>query len=347
MATQSRFTTITDIAKKVGVSPSVVSFVLNGSSGKAKRYCSDELRKKIMATAKELNYIQSNVASNLKGRPRNLMAVLIPQFFNEFFTQMALEIEVELEKAGYILSICNTFDDPKREAVILKRMFEQRVDGIFMVPAPNSEEFTLNALKLGIPIVVMDRYFDTVKEGYHSVLTQNYQSAEAATMEVVNAGLKHIAFIDWKSGFGGLELRKQAFENVVTSHNLDPNCCRSYEGPLNEETGYELTKQALIENPNLQAIVFANNIHARLGVKCLIEKGLEPGRDISVAIVGAPKWVQTGLNNFTCVDLNGRGIGKRAAHIMLSIIKNELPENKFIHEYIPCTLNVGNSIIKK
>lgn len=237
MATQSRFTTITDIAKKVGVSPSVVSFVLNGSSGKAKRYCSDELRKKIMATAKELNYIQSNVASNLKGRPRNLMAVLIPQFFNEFFTQMALEIEVELEKAGYILSICNTFDDP--------------------------------------------------------------------------------------------------------------NCCRSYEGPLNEETGYELTKQALIENPNLQAIVFANNIHARLGVKCLIEKGLEPGRDISVAIVGAPKWVQTGLNNFTCVDLNGRGIGKRAAHIMLSIIKNELPENKFMHEYIPCTLNVGNSIIKK
>lgn len=344
MAAQSRFTTITDIAKVVGVSPSVVSFVLNGSAGKAKRYCSQELRKKIIAAAQELNYIQSNVASNLKGRPRNLIAVLIPQFFNEFFTQMALEIEVELEKEGYILSICNTFDDPKREAVIVKRMCEQRVDGIFMVPSPNSEDFTLSLIKRGIPLVVMDRYFDRVKVGYHSILTENYQSSEKATLELISAAHKNLAFIDWTSGFGGLERRCQAFKDVIKRFDLEDSAL-CLDGPLNEDTGYELTKQALEIKPNLEGLVFANHIHARMGIKYLIEKGMIPGRDISVSIVGAPKWATSGLNNFTCVDLNGPLIGKRAAKLMLSIIKGEIEENKFVNEYVPCKLNHGNSIV--
>ena len=132
--------------------------------------------------------------------------------------------------------------------------------------------------------------------------------------------------------------------DVIEKNDLKDNCI-CLEGNLNEETGYELTKRALEMDPNLEGMVFANHIHARMGIKYLIERGMIPGQDISVSIVGAPKWATSGLNDFTCVDLNGPLIGKRAAKLMLSIIKGEIAENKFVNEYVPCKLNHGRSIV--
>lgn len=343
MTSTRRFTTIKDIALEVGVSASVVSFVLNGSNGKSKRYCTDELRKKILKTALDLNYIPSNAASNLKGKPRNLIAVLIPQFYNEFFTQMVLEIEIELEKEGYILAICNTFDDPVRESAIVKRMLSQRVDGFVIVPAPNTEELTLSLIKRGLPLVVMDRYFQQVREGYHSVLTQNYESSKLACNEIIKAGHENIAFIDWNGGFGGLELRHKAFEDLIKENNINKNKCLSLNGELKEEAGLLLTQKALELNKNIEGIVYANHLYALSGIEYLLSQGRLPGKNISVSIVGAPRWAVSCLNDFTCVDLNGKGIGKKAAQIMLNIIKGDLC-GQFVHESIGCKLHKGKSI---
>lgn len=340
-----RFTTISDIAKVVGVSPSVVSFVLNGSSGKAKRYCSEPLRRKIEETALKLNYIHSNAAATLKGRSRNLMAVLLPQFLNEFFTQMALEIEKGLEQEGYMLSICNTFDDPVREASIIKRACEQRVDGIFIVPAPNTDPFTLNVIKSGMPLVVMDRHFASESNDYHCVLTSNYDSARLATLELKYAGLQNIALINWKREFGGLAERKRGFLDAL--YDFKPHQYQIYDGDFSEDQGYEFTQRACEENPDLEGIVYSNQILARKGIDYLLKTGRIPGRNFSVAMVGAPKWAKSGLSDFTCVDINGPGIGQRAAQIMLSIIKGEYQEQQYIKEYVPCLLCHGNSIVKK
>ncbi len=347
MTYYKKFITISDVAKQVGVSAGVVSFVLNGSSGNAKRYCSEELRKKIIKTASDLGYIQSNAASNLKGRPRKIIAVLIPQFYNDFFTEMVLTLQSELEKNGYMLLVCNTFDDPQREALIVRRMLEQRVDGFFIAPAPKSEDMTLSLIKMGVPLVVIDRYFDSSNEGYNSVLTQNYESSRMALAELIKAGHRTLAFIDWERGFGGLELRRKAFEDLVEEKLLNGDDIVFSSGELSEQQGVELTKAALARNRHIDAFVYSNQVYARLGIKYLIENKLIPGKNASVVIVGAPKWATSCLNNFTCVDLNGEGIGKKAAEIMAILLRGGMSENKYFSVSVPCSMHQGTSVVNK
>ena len=71
-----------DIAKIVGVSKTTASFVLNGK-GKQKRI-SDDIIKKILATAKELNYKPHRLARSLRTGNTNVLGVIVIDIANNF-----------------------------------------------------------------------------------------------------------------------------------------------------------------------------------------------------------------------------------------------------------------------
>jgi len=66
-------------------------------------------------------------------------------------------VEEVFDQYGYILSICNTFDDPEREREIIKRMQQQRVDGYVLTPTREGKRNTALLRKMGVPVVVVDR----------------------------------------------------------------------------------------------------------------------------------------------------------------------------------------------
>ena len=119
---EGQYATLKDVAERAGTTAATVSYILNGST---KRYVSEDMRRRVEAAAKELNYVKSSAASSLKGKKRKIIAVLVPQFANQMFTELVLGVERVADRYGYILSICNTFDDPQRELEI-RRMQAQR-----------------------------------------------------------------------------------------------------------------------------------------------------------------------------------------------------------------------------
>lgn len=82
---------------------------------------------------------------------------MVPQFSNQYFTRMILAIEAEVEKEEYILTICNTFDDPKRENNIINRMLQHRVDGYILIPTVQGYENTRKLRKMDVPMVITDQ----------------------------------------------------------------------------------------------------------------------------------------------------------------------------------------------
>ncbi len=336
----NRYVTLKDVAKKAGTTVATVSYVLNGAQN---RYISAELRMRVEQAAKELHYVKSSAASSLKGKQRKIIAVLIPQFYNEFFTDMVLQIEQTADQYGYILSTCNTFDDPARESEILLRMQSQRVDGYLVVPSSQGEENTKSICERGIPIVFMDRYMNAATDNAYYILSESYRSVATATQELLDAGHTKIAYIGWKVGYGGLEERERAYRETMQAHGISPEYLVMYQGDITEENGARFTQQLLDEHPEITALVYASNVQARGGVGCLAQKGIQLGKDLSVTIVGCPKWAMTGENNITCIDLGGTEIGERAAQLLFNIIHQDEPR-AHCKEMVPCRIIRGTSV---
>lgn len=318
-----KYATLKDVAKLAGTTAATVSYVLSGKEG---RYISQEMRARVMKAVEETGYVKSSAASSLKGKKRGIIAVLVPQFSNQFFTRMVLAIEAEVEKEGYVLSICNTFDDPKREMDIINRMVQHRVDGYILIPTAKGPENTEQLRRLDVPIVVADRPLEDV-DHYNFVTTNNYQCSRLATEYLLKKGHRRIAYIDWKSGIPDLVRRRLAFQDALTEAGVPRDQIVIAEGGFSEEDGYAMTAQVLDSHKDLTAIFYGYNIQAKGGVNCLTERGLDVGKDISVVLIGSPEWAVVGRNCFTHIEQNEYDLGRYTAQLLLRNI-NEAKNNE-------------------
>lgn len=334
----SSYTTLKDVAKRAGTTAATVSYVLNDAKD---RYISEDMRKRVLEAAKELNYVKSNVASSLKGDKRKMIAVLVPQFSNQFFTKMIMAIEEVADQYGYLLSIYDTFDNPKREKEIIKRMAQQRMDGYIIIPSREGSRNTAQLREMKIPMVVVDRPLEG-SAGYPWVTTNNYQCGLKGASYLTDRGHRRIGFIGWNSGIQDLEAREKGFWHGVKKIGAGEEAA-SIDGEFSEEAGYEMTKKLLKERPDLTAVFYGYNIQARGGIKYLVEKKVDIGKELSVMLIGSPEWAVTGNNNFSHIVQHEYQLGKEAAVILFSIIngEQEMGPMKVIKE---CAIYEGDSV---
>ena len=308
-----KYATLKDVAKRAGTSAATVSYVLNEKEG---RYISDETRQKVLDAAKELDYVKSIGASSLKGKSRKLIAILIPQFENQFFTRIIVASERIFVKHGY--------DDAGKELV-----FEL-----------GSENTTL-IRRVGMKMVVVDRPLDGV-ENFFWVSTNNYGCGYMGANHLFANGHKKIGYVGWRSGIKDLDARRQAILDAADEHRIDADQIHIAEGEFSQEAGYDLTARLLDEHPDITAIFYGFNVQALGGVRCLTERGIAIPTDLSVVIIGSPEWVSAGQNDFTYVDMNDLELGKKAANLLLAQIQDkDIPYQHIIQD---CTLKAGSSV---
>jgi len=334
-----RYATLKDVAKLAGTTAATVSYVLNEKEG---RYISDETRRKVLEAAEQLEYVKSIGASSLKGKSRKLIAILIPQFENQFFTRIVVASEEVFVKHGYDLIICNTFDKPEREKAILNRMIQQRVDGIILTPTKMGTENTKLLRKVGMKMVVVDRPLPGVKD-FFWVATNNYGCGFVGAHYLFSKGHKRVAYIGWNSGIEDLEARKRAFFDAADTYGISQDSLIVAEGGFSAEEGCRLTSDVLEKHPEVTAIFYGFNIQALGGVTCLSQRGISIPEELSVMIIGSPEWIMAGKNDFTHVDMNDLELGRKAANLLLSQIQAE-GDVPFQHIIQDCSLIEGSSV---
>lgn len=334
------YATLKDVAKLAGTTAATVSYVLNGSE---ERYVSPDMKQRVLEAAKQLNYVKSSVASSLKGKKRKMIAVLVPQFSNQFFTRMILEIEKVADAFDYILSICNTFDNPEREKEILDRMAQHRVDGYIIAATIKGATNTERIRNLGIPLVALDRPLEGDAADYIWVTTNNYQCGYLGAEYLAQKGHSKIAFVGWDSQISDLLIREQGFLDAIEAQHPDTGEALIVRGEFSEQDGYRLTKELLENNQGISAIFYGYNIQARGGVQYLTEQGIVIGKDISVILIGSPEWAVSGQNNFTHILQHEYSMGRTAASILFDIINGQ--DDGAPRSIVQaCSLYEGNSV---
>src|SRR5690349_16505102 len=129
--TMNKTTTLEDIAREAGVSPSTVSRVLNGSKRVA-----DDKRALVLAAIERHQYRPNPVARGLVRGRSMTVGVLVQDIGSPFFAKMVVGIEQGLDRTGYQPMFVSTHwraENPEDEIRSLQLLLERRVDGVIVL----------------------------------------------------------------------------------------------------------------------------------------------------------------------------------------------------------------------
>src|ERR1700690_3107551 len=100
MHAHRRSPTISDVARRAGVSIATVSRVLNGNP-----LVIDQTNDRVQSAIKKLNYVPRSAARVLASRRTNAIGLLLPEIGGWFFPLMLRGIEASARELGFDLLI--------------------------------------------------------------------------------------------------------------------------------------------------------------------------------------------------------------------------------------------------
>lgn len=270
---------IYDIAKEAGVSPATVSRVLNNHKN-----VKEETRNKIQEVIKGKNYSPNTIARNLSvGTSRNI-AFMVPDIENPFFSKILHGISDRAMDNDYNVFMFGTAENTAREHKILDSLKIEMMKGLIIIPVSEADRETAERLKefeeQGVPVVLIDR--DVRNARFDAVFSEDMEGACEAVECLIEEGHKKIGIITGpdtsRPGHERLKGYKRALANNGISLNKDYIIC----GNFMEDESYEAMKQLLdLEGPPT-AVFTSNNMTTLGALRCLKERQMKLGADISV-----------------------------------------------------------------
>jgi len=309
---------IKDIAQQAGVSPTTVSFVLNGK-GKEKRI-SEQVSKRIMKIAAKLKYKPNQLARGLRTGKTKTIGLIVEDIANSFFANVAKVVEDEADKYGYKVLFGSTEDNEEKAKGLLEVLRYRQVDGYIITPTLNLDKEIASLQK---PVVLMDRYFPNV-EDFNYVVVDNFQGAYTAVSHMVDQGYKKIAIITTSSSQIQMQLRLDGFVQALKEHNLPAgkNMIKRLAFDL-DRPGFiqEITKY-LQHNTDLDAIFFATNYLGICGIESIRGLKLQIGKDLGMVSFDDHDIFRLHSPSITCVAQPVEEIGRSLIQLLIEELDN-------------------------
>jgi len=275
----SPMVTMKDIAKHAGVSPITVSRVVNSSG-----YVGQDTREKVEAAIRELNYIPNLVASSLRSSQSDLIALVLPDITNSFWTSIARGAEDEAWEHGYGVFICNTDNDVAKEASYIERLLRRRVEGLLLVPTPDIEsEIQLRRLRShALKFVVVHRRLQDFPA--EVIRSDGESAARALTNALVKAGRGRIGFVGLPFTDTSSADRLQGYRAALCTAGIEFDPALVRQGDADHGSGgYQMVSELLGGDNRPDGILLANSRLALGGLRAIDEANLRFPADIGVA----------------------------------------------------------------
>lgn len=106
-------TSLKDIAETLNLSKTTVSWVLSGRADE--KGISAATQQRVSRCAQQLNYRPNLLARSLNTGESGMIGLILPSISDSFYSQVAREVEMEVEEHGYSLMICSSESEPERE----------------------------------------------------------------------------------------------------------------------------------------------------------------------------------------------------------------------------------------
>lgn len=212
--------TIKEIGRRLHISPSTVSRALQNSPR-----IGAKTRQAVQTLAEELQYFPNATARNLRRGKTGVIAVVLPEIRENFFSEIVNGIE-EIAFANHsTVALYQSHDRYEREKRILETLASNYVDGVLLSVATESRQFghVQRLLDQGLPVVLLDRIPPGIHT--HQVECDMEKGAYAATKWLAKRGCKRIALLNGPQTLVASEERYRGYVKALIDEQLPVESC--------------------------------------------------------------------------------------------------------------------------
>ena len=207
---------LSDVARRAGVSVSVVSRVLNGDPALRAR---DDTRDRVRQAARDLNYTPNHAARALRMSQAGAVALVVPDVTSAMFAEVMRGVEESAEAAGIQVLLVRSERLPSGSDHLRRLMGEGRVDGFLLQRADDSDESLLDAIAEGsMPVVLIN----SRGRGRGSAVLDDGAGAQAAVEHLVALGHRAIGYIGAEEHSYAGKQSEQGFSTALQAAGQRP-----------------------------------------------------------------------------------------------------------------------------
>ena len=277
--------TILDVSRRVGVSKSTVSKVLNGTGR-----VSEATKKAVFKAVKELDYRPNVLARSLSKQTTDTIGLIIPDAHNssQYINNLIDMTQRLANKSGKFLMISQVDgNDIESSIQSIRKLVDRRCDGIIYYKSSRIEGSDIgdkleNLIdELPIPLVVLNHHLTNKPD--HCVWFDQVTTAKLAVDYLIDHGHKDIAYIAGKYQLLTSRLRLQGYQDSLKNAGIDLNPLLIAEGfDCQYQGGYDACTSLIERDVPFSAICCFSDAIAIGAIKALREKGIAVPEQVSV-----------------------------------------------------------------
>lgn len=316
--------TIKEIAKLAGVSPTTVANVLHGNTGKV----SPATHKKVQAILKKENYAPNMGAIILAHSNSRIIGIIMfmkPQRDDEtvledpFSSAILGAMEQEIHKNGYFVMLHTTCDENE----VLRLSKAWKLDGLILVWAPDTICRIISG-SIDTPLVYIDCYFTDTEHVYHNIGLQDRRGGYEVTRYLLAMGHTDIMFLANNPLFsGGDPARFGGCQDAFQEQGLNLSLNSYMALPRARRDREVLYKRLGSADSPYTALVFSADYFAAEAVSFLQECSIDvPGQ---ISVTGFDDNILSRLvrPRLTTVHQDPGEKGRLAISMLMKLIRNE------------------------
>lgn len=330
---------IKDIADRAGVSPTTVSNVIHGKTGRVSKATVE----KINRILKEMEYVPSISARILANNSSSLIGVALgfmkkgnaSSFEDPFVSAMLGNLEYQIREHGYYMMLVARHEQDD----IMQQALGWNFDGMIAMALKEKEIAELSE-RLGKPLVTIDQYLPP-ELGVRSITMDDRGGAYQMSQYLIGKGHKKFLFlsdcdlgVDHYRWLGVRQAMEEAgIEDFESRHIVIP------WDPEQREKAYE---EMLPLFKKQTALFFSSDYYALEASNFLQNRGIKVPEEISIAGFDDVTYATLARPKLTTVHQMVDGKARRAVEVLMHLIQDE-PVQKDIPP-LPTTLVERESV---
>lgn len=268
---------LSDVAAAAGVSQKTVSNVINDYP-----FVSEQTRSRVTAAIERLGYRPNLSARNLARGRTGVIALVIPELANPYFSQLAELTLEEAERLSTAVLIEQTRGERAREEGAISGQRSRMVDGIIMSVSTLSADDLASRSGTAPLVLLGERVFNGPVD---HVAGDNIGAARDLTQHLLDTGRRRIALIGMERALepGLVSLRRAGYEQALREAGIEVDNELMLEVPsLTREHGADAVSR-LLETTTFDAVLCMNDLLAVGALRALNEQRVQVPDQVALA----------------------------------------------------------------
>lgn len=313
---------IRDVTQLAGVSVGSASRVIN----KVQNVTADT-RDRVLQAIAQLGYRPNHAARSLRLRSTRTIGCMLTDVTNPLYGQFFHAVEERLRKAGYVVLVANSLNNPEREIDILATFKERGMDGVVIAPGNERHQGVLRVvLDVGVPTVIIDR--DMAPERGR-VQFDHARSMRAMAGYLAEQGHRRVALalVLAQASSRPMRRRIEGFRAGLRDHGLDLEDELLIRMPSSMSSSFKEVSALLGGRQRPTAIAALGTHILNETLSAIAASGLRIPQDISVVSIGDPDFARNFTPPLSSVSIDLDQAADAAIRLLLGRIEHgdELP----------------------